>query len=62
MDLLAIDISALPEHAVRRGDLATLIGGEIGVDALAAAAGTIGYDVLVNLGQRYHRSYRRDPG
>jgi alanine racemase len=59
MDLLAIDITALPEHAVRRGDLVTLIGGEIGVDALAAAAGTIGYDVLVSLGQRYHRSYRR---
>ena len=62
MDLLAIDITALTEHAVRRGDLVTLIGGEIGVDALAAAAGTIGYDVLVNLGQRYHRSYRRDQG
>lgn len=60
MDLLAIDITALPEHSARRGDLVTLIGGEIGVDALAAAAGTIGYDVLVNLGQRYHRNYRRD--
>jgi len=62
MDLLAIDISALPDHSVRRGDLVTLIGGDAGVDALAAAAGTIGYEVLVSLGQRFHRSYQQDPG
>src|SRR5689334_13328245 len=61
MDLLAIDISALPDHSVRRGDLVTLIGGDIGVDTLATAAGTIGYEVLVNLGQRFHRTYRQDP-
>jgi alanine racemase len=60
MDLLAIDVSALPEQKVRRGDLVTLIGGEIGVDALAEAAGTIGYEVLVSLGSRYHRVYRAD--
>ena len=58
MDLLAIDITALPDHTVRRGDLATLIGGEVGVDDLAAAAGTIGYEVLTSLGKRYHRIYR----
>jgi alanine racemase len=59
MDLLAIDITALSDHTVRRGDLVTLIGGEIGVDDLAAAAGTIGYEVLTNLGQRYHRVYQQ---
>ena len=58
MDLLAIDISALPDHTVRRGDLVTLIGGGISVDELAAAAGTIGYEVLTSLGSRYHRIYR----
>lgn len=58
MDLLAIDITALPDHTVRRGDLVTLIGGDIGVDALAAAAGTIGYEVLTHFGSRYHRVYR----
>jgi alanine racemase len=60
MDLLAIDITALPDHTVRRGDLVTLIGGEISVDDLAAAAGTIGYEVLTSLGRRYHRIYRAD--
>jgi alanine racemase len=58
MDLVAIDVTALPDGAVRRGDLATLIGGPISVDAAAAAAGTIGYEVLTSLGRRYHRIYR----
>ena len=60
MDLLAIDITALPDHTVRRGDLVTLIGGGIGVDDLATAAGTIGYEVLTSLGNRYHRIFRAD--
>ncbi|MDQ2081006.1 alanine racemase [Xanthobacteraceae bacterium Astr-EGSB] len=55
MDLSTVDITALPEHAVRRGDFATLIGGDITIDDLAAWTGTIGYEVLTNLGARYHR-------
>jgi len=58
MDLLAIDITDLPDGAGRRGDMATLIGDEITVDDLANAAGTIGYEVLTGLGRRYHRAYR----
>jgi alanine racemase len=58
MDLLAVDISELAEGAVRRGDLATLIGEGMSVDDLAAGMGTIGYEVLTNLGRRYHRVYR----
>ncbi|MGE0564674.1 MAG: alanine racemase [Pseudolabrys sp.] len=60
MDLLAIDISDLAEGAVRRGDMATLIGDELTVDDLAATAGTIGYEVLTSLGRRYHRIYRTE--
>jgi len=55
MDLTAVDVSALPDNAVRRGDWATLIGGEIDVDALATQSGTIGYEVLSSLGRRYAR-------
>ena len=58
MDLFAVDVTDLPEGTVRRGDLATLIGDGLGVDDLAASMGTIGYEVLTNLGRRYHRVYK----
>jgi alanine racemase len=58
MDLIAVDITALGDHSVRRGDLVTLLGGEIGVDELATVAGTIGYEVLTSLGHRYHCVYK----
>ena len=58
MDLLMLDITDLPDGAVRRGDFATLIGGELGIDEVAAAAGTIGYEVLTRLGMRCHLDYR----
>ena len=58
MDLMAIDVSALPDEIPRRGDLATLLGDEIGVDDLASHAGTIAYEILTSLGRRYARVYR----
>jgi alanine racemase len=58
MDLLAVDITGLPDNAARRGELVTLIGDQITVDDLARSAGTIGYEVLTSLGRRYHRVYR----
>jgi alanine racemase len=58
MDLFAVDVTALPEGTVRRGDLATLIGDGMSIDDLAAAMGTIGYELLTNLGRRYHRVYK----
>jgi alanine racemase len=58
MDLLAVDVTELSDSDVKRGDLVTLIGGDITVDEVAKIAGTIGYEVLTNIGQRYHRIYR----
>lgn len=58
MDLICIDITDLPEGAVRRGDEATLIGGGISVDDVAACAGTIGYEILTHLGPRCHLVYQ----
>jgi len=58
MDLMAIDITELADNAARRGDFATLINEELSVDEVAAAASTIGYEVLTGLGRRYHRAYR----
>jgi alanine racemase len=58
MDLLAVDVTDVPAGQARRGEFATLIGGSFGVDELAAACGTIGYEILTGLGRRYHRDYR----
>jgi alanine racemase len=58
MDLLMVDITDLSDGAVRRGNFATLIGGELSIDEVAAAAGTIGYEVLTRLGMRCHLDYR----
>jgi len=62
MDLMAIDISALPSNAIRRGGMVTLIGDGIGVDELAHHFGTIGYEVLTSLGKRYSRVYTGGEG
>ena len=58
MDLIAVDVTDVPGAAARRGEFATLIGGEVGVDEFGTACGTIGYEVLTALGKRYHRNYR----
>jgi alanine racemase len=58
MDLVCVDVTDLPDGMVHRGDHATFIGGDVGVDDLAAAAGTIGYEVLTRLGMRCHLTYR----
>jgi alanine racemase len=59
MDLIGLDVSALPSEAVRPGIMVELIGGPDGVDRLAAAADTIGYEVLTRLGSRFARRYIR---
>jgi alanine racemase len=58
MDLIAIDVTDVPGDSVKRGDFATLIGGEIDIDEFAGHAGTIGYEALTALGRRYARNYR----
>jgi len=58
MDLICIDITDLPDGAARRGDKAHFIGGGISIDDVAAAAGTIGYEVLTHLNPRCHLVYR----
>jgi alanine racemase len=58
MDLLALDVTELPEGTPRRGEFAALLGEDIGIDDLASRAGTSSYEVLTSLGRRYHRRYR----
>jgi alanine racemase len=58
MDLMAVDVTDVPVSAVRRDMLATLIGQGLTLDDVAAQAGTISYEVLTSLGQRYHRIWK----
>ena len=57
MDSMTVDISALPEGVVTLGSLVEMIGQHQTLDDLAQAAGTISYEVLTSLGQRYQRAY-----
>lgn len=57
MDLLMLDVSALPLDTPRPGDRVELLGNAYGIDALAADAGTIGYELLTHLGRLCQRRY-----
>jgi alanine racemase len=58
MDLITLDITAVPQAAARPGALIDLLGPDHDLDALARQAGTIGYELLTSLGRRYHRDYK----
>ena len=58
MDLLALDVTDLPVSAVRRDQMVTLIGDGLPLDEVAAQAGTISYELLTNLGRRFHRVWK----
>ena len=62
MDLLMLDVSALPAGTPQPGDAIELLGAGYDVDALAEAAGTIGYELLTHLGRLSRRRYHDAPG
>jgi alanine racemase len=57
MDLITIDVTDVPDGLAKAGQAAFLLGEGIGVDDVAAAAGTNGYEILTSLGPRYRRRY-----
>ncbi len=57
MDLITIDVGHVPAHLVKPGTWVEILGEHQSADDLAAAAGTIGYEVLTALGSRYQRRY-----
>lgn len=59
MDLVVFDVSGVDPALAEPGRLIELLDQDYGVDAAAADAGTIGYEILTALGRRYHRIYRR---
>lgn len=62
MDLAVFDVTAVDPSIARPGGHIELLGDEYGVDAVAADAGTIGYEILTALGRRYHRVYHGASG
>lgn len=62
MDLSAFDVTDIGADEIRPGDWIELFGNDIPVDDVARAAGTIGYELLTGLGNRYSRSYIDDDG
>ncbi|MBT5048342.1 MAG: alanine racemase [Rhodospirillaceae bacterium] len=57
MDLTTFDVTDVPEQACQPGMTLSLINEKHTVDDVAAAAQTIGYEILTNLGRRYFRTY-----
>ncbi|MBK8160205.1 MAG: alanine racemase [Rhodospirillaceae bacterium] len=57
MDLITVDVGHLPQAACQPGMTVDIIGPEQSVDDLARDAGTIGYEILTNLGTRFQRRY-----
>ena len=53
MDLITADVTDLPELP----GVLSILGPDQTVDALAARAGTIGYEILTSMGARYQRRY-----
>ena len=58
MDLLTLDVSAVPPEVAHPGAWVTLMGGPADVRDVAARAGTIGYELMTGLGARYRRQYK----
>ena len=57
MDLIALDVSGVPERLVERGSWVELFGPHVAIDDVARVAGTIGYEFLTDLSRRYARRY-----
>jgi len=57
MDLISIDVTAVPETQARAGALVEVIGPHQDIEDVAVRAGTNSNEILTSLGARYHRVY-----
>lgn len=55
MDLITLDVTDVP--GAKEGAMASILSPNLTIDDLAAAANTIGYEILTSLGARYERRY-----
>jgi alanine racemase len=57
MDMLALDITAIPENRLTASTRAEFINAQQTVDDVASAADTIGYEIFTRIGTRVNRVY-----
>jgi alanine racemase len=58
MDMITLDVTGAAPASAQPGAFVDLIGPELTADDVAETAGTVGYEILTALGQRYHRVYQ----
>lgn len=58
MDLIALDVTGLPDGVMNQCDDVELIGPTVSLDKAGHNAGTIGYEILTRLSPRFARSYK----
>jgi alanine racemase len=57
MDSITLDVTHVPDQHLHAGAPVELLGPHQGIDDVAADAGTISYEILTRLGQRFQREY-----
>jgi alanine racemase len=57
MDLITVDVSAVPPHQAQPGGFVDILGPHYGVDDLGRDSATIGYEVLTRVSRRLPRRY-----
>jgi alanine racemase len=57
MDLVTLDVTAVPEEIAHPGAMVEVISERYSVDEIGADAGSMGYEILTSLGARYARRY-----
>lgn len=62
MDLMTLDVSGVGPQPARVGEPIELLGPAVPPDDVGLAAGTLGYEILTNLGPRYRRRYAGERG
>jgi len=60
MDLITIDVSSVPESLIHPQARVEFLTPDYTIDDLAHQARTIAYEILTNLGRRYHRLYQSE--
>jgi alanine racemase len=60
MDSIVVDATGLSDDVLWQGAFVDMICANQTVDDVAAASGTIGYEILCSLGRRFHRIYLGD--